>query len=515
MRKSFIITFSIIFFSLIFSLFAYSAPLSNVPVTLTQPDGTMIECFASGDEYFNYCHDADGRLIKEGDDGWYRYCSVKGDEIVADGLKVGAADENGSGAEMSDFSGVSVSDISDIAEKKTIESRKMREIPNDEAAPSLSEAGQLFTAGKSTQINNIIITIFFSDENSTNALSLYRTRQAKLNAAYNTGYSEFDNPVVSVKDYFNKVSSGCMDIMSSFFPKSADGSQYLYYVDSHPRAYYQPYSATNTIGYFDDYENEIYESSTREFQLLKDATANVSSQIIASRLNIDVDNNGYADSVSFVVSGTADGWSDLLWPHQWSLYLDGYETYIGSIRVYTFSLNFIEWMLSNISGTEMPFIGTPCHEMLHTFGFPDMYDYQNQSNTAIGIYEVMAGTLSVPQYPTVYTRQRWGGTEWLGGAEIETLTTDAKQTLTLECSTSQDGTIAFILPSSLTGYKSQYSTGVTHNRDIYIEYRGEDGPYSAADLIYYSNAAKPQELDMDQRGASAFAITVCLFMKPI
>jgi len=39
------------------------ALLLNIPVQKTQPDGTKVDCFASGDEFFNYLHDQDGNII--------------------------------------------------------------------------------------------------------------------------------------------------------------------------------------------------------------------------------------------------------------------------------------------------------------------------------------------------------------------------------------------------------------------------------------------------------------------
>lgn len=41
-----------------------AAPLKNVPVKLIQPNGKIVNCFVSGDEFYNYYHDKDGYLIK-------------------------------------------------------------------------------------------------------------------------------------------------------------------------------------------------------------------------------------------------------------------------------------------------------------------------------------------------------------------------------------------------------------------------------------------------------------------
>jgi len=70
-----------------------AAPLKNVPVKLTLPNGVTLNCFASGDEFFNYLHDADGYSIVKGSDGYYYYAShAEGDTLIPSGYKVGKTD---------------------------------------------------------------------------------------------------------------------------------------------------------------------------------------------------------------------------------------------------------------------------------------------------------------------------------------------------------------------------------------------------------------------------------------
>ena len=39
------------------------AYLENIPVELIQPDGSIINCLTSGDEYYHYLHDEEGYTI--------------------------------------------------------------------------------------------------------------------------------------------------------------------------------------------------------------------------------------------------------------------------------------------------------------------------------------------------------------------------------------------------------------------------------------------------------------------
>ena len=44
----------------------YAAPFKNVEKVLTQPDGTILYCYASGDEFYSRLHDSKGYTIVPG-----------------------------------------------------------------------------------------------------------------------------------------------------------------------------------------------------------------------------------------------------------------------------------------------------------------------------------------------------------------------------------------------------------------------------------------------------------------
>ena len=54
----------------------FSAPLQNVKKILKQPDGTELHCFASGDEFYNRPHDADGYTIIQAKSGYFVYADT-------------------------------------------------------------------------------------------------------------------------------------------------------------------------------------------------------------------------------------------------------------------------------------------------------------------------------------------------------------------------------------------------------------------------------------------------------
>ena len=60
-------------FLVLFTTSIFSAYLENVPQSIIQPDGSVIECFSSGDEFYNWVHDKDGYTIVKDDDGFCYY----------------------------------------------------------------------------------------------------------------------------------------------------------------------------------------------------------------------------------------------------------------------------------------------------------------------------------------------------------------------------------------------------------------------------------------------------------
>ena len=66
-----------------------AAYLENIPVTLSQPDGTDLSCYASGDEYCNYYHDLDGRVLLQDETGWYVYAALENGKVKPSEVKAG------------------------------------------------------------------------------------------------------------------------------------------------------------------------------------------------------------------------------------------------------------------------------------------------------------------------------------------------------------------------------------------------------------------------------------------
>lgn len=341
-----------------------AAPINDAEVKLTQPDGQVIECYASGDEFYNYLHDSDGRaILKDEKTGYYVYGKYVKDKVQPSRERVTEANIENLKQIDSD-SRVNMKDVK-LPEDEIQERRKL--LNTDKPAQRTKNIGKL---------NNIVIFIKFSDQDE------FKTSLSK----YNDNFNSKDQ--ASLTDYFKEISYDKLDIDTSFYPKP-NGNTILSYTDSHPRSYYANAS-----------KNEI---QATEQTLLKNAIESVRNQI-PSDLNVDSDNDGYVDNVCFIIKGGTTDWGTLLWPHQWDMRHLNVKINGKIVGTYNFQL---EDHL-NTQG-----VGVLSHEMFHTLGAPDLYHYNSDGKIAVGPWDVMDQTARTPQSTGAYMKMYYG--KWIDG----------------------------------------------------------------------------------------------------
>ena len=363
MKRLFILLIACFYF-----INAHAAYLRNIPTTVNQPDGTVLHCYASGDEFFNYLHDENGfTIMQHPQTGFYVYADKQDNKLVATDFVAGRVDP--ASKNLSPFNLISPEEW--MARRNAWQEREKRDINRD----ALPNHGTL---------NNISIFIRFSDD-----------------AEFTNSYSDIDNMfndvsenAVSMRSYFRAASYGAIEIPTTFYP-GHNGDVIVSYQDTYPRSYFQPYNAsTNPNGYQDD------ERAEREFSLLQRAVNYINANYpIPTNLNIDYDNDGYVDNVCFIVRGTTGEWSSLLWPHKWSLY--GKNVYINGKRVWTFN-----FQLADATGYFNT--STMCHEMNHSLGAPDLYHYSYTGPDAVGGWDLMHHNATPPQHCGAYMKMKYG-----------------------------------------------------------------------------------------------------------
>jgi len=369
-----------IFFILIVSVALFSAPLKFVPQQITQPNGEIINCFASGDEFHNWLHDKDNyTIIRNSETGYYVFAKLVNGEPVPSDLIVGKS----SPAIENLKPGINIS------YEKYLQKRK-------DFYLDTPEEDRTFTA---STLNNLVIFIRFSGD------SEFSDQVSTYNNMFNTSTPNTN----SMYNYFREVSYEKLLAPSHLYPVPS-GATVLSYKDIYPREYYMPYGGGAPTGY----KNET-ERRNREHMLLKRAVDSIASQIPVS-LNIDYNNDGRVDNVCFIIKGGTTAWSTLLWPHMWSLYSQ--QAFINGKRVYTYNFQLQTALVS--SG-----VGVLCHEMFHSLGSPDLYHYTENGMTPVGTWDVMESDNNPPQHMGAHMKWKYGG--WI--TSIPEITTSGSYSL--------------------------------------------------------------------------------------
>jgi M6 family metalloprotease-like protein len=390
-----------------------SAPLWFEPFRAGQPDGTTLRLFKSGDEFFNWAHDTLGFPVQVNDDGYYYYMYQNDSVFSFSPYRVGLTDP----LKVAALKTTSVP--SNIYKKreafyKTVE---------DEDAKRKFR----YDSKWSGTFNNLVIYIKFSDQPD---FSVSRTTYDNLFNSLST---------TSVRHYYREISYNQTDMVSHHMPGSVNEN--IAYTDINPRNYYRPYNATtNTIGYSTDSEK-----TSREHGLLARAVRYINDNYQSPEgANFDSNNDGYFDNVAFIIKGSSDAWSDLLWPHRWVLY--SHTANLWGSRVYSYT-----FQLENVS------VKTFTHEMFHALGAPDLYRYNNNRNP-VGTWDLMA---SGSGHPMAWMKSKYGG--W-----IESIP---------EITTTGTYTIKPLTESSQNSYKiaSPYSIG----QYFVVEFRKKTGLYES------------------------------------
>ena len=347
---------------------ARAAPIDKFPVTVTQPDGTELNLFASGDEFYNWLQDEQGyTVIQDPDSGYYVYADLVDGLLIPTQFIVGETDPALEG--LLPFINIAPEQIGEI-----------RQTALDLRAQAI---GEIHNGPNVGTINNLVIFIrFLGEAEFSNPLSLYTNMLNSTTAGAN-----------SLRNYFTEVSYGALTVNSSLFP--IPGSTVVSYEDSHTRGYYQPWSVTNTGGYTGGDDGE--ERGVREMALLSTAIAYVNNrgQFPAGNL-IDGNGDGYVDSLTFIASGAPTAWSTLLWPHMSGMY-DGTMINGKAVGSYAFQLDSV---LNN---------GVLAHEMFHVLGAPDLYHYTDNDIQPVGGWDVMEYNANPPEHMSCYMKYKYGG----------------------------------------------------------------------------------------------------------
>ncbi len=423
------------------SLFA--VPARSIPVTVTQPDGSVVTVKLVGDEFGHHRVTSDGIPVVRCTDGFYRYAElssagliVAGD-VVARDAQLRTASEK---AYLEQLSGQQVSQ--ELFARRSLKKQQRQDANIRRAAQT--------TTGE--EVHGLVLLVEFSDKK----FSSVGTQEAFNDMMNKVGY-DYRGAIGSARDYFIAQSGGqfqpTFDVVG-------------------------PITLDNNMAYYG--ANNGYGEDQRPEQMIIDACKKADSMVDFTIY--DRDNDGYVDLVYVIYAGYGESsdidgsLEDTIWPHAYWIYQGaGKSVSVDGkyLDAYACSAE-----LAGNSGTYRDGIGSFCHEYSHTLGLPDFYDTTGSYNPNYGMstwslmdYGCYNGPDmdgdgysdgSVPVGYTAYER------EFCGWLTIEELTEPA--TITLE--NLADSKKAYKIVSS---DKNQYFTLENRQQTGWDEYMAASG----------------------------------------
>ena len=136
------------------SWFGSAALLWNVPVTVAQPNGEQLRLFASGDEFYNWLHDAKGyTIIQNPETGYYEYALLQNGALRPSGYPVSS---------LTQVNAATIVFLQIPPGLKTAWDRRVKPIDMLPGGPADIE--HIVAAPKTGTINNMVIFIRFNDD---------------------------------------------------------------------------------------------------------------------------------------------------------------------------------------------------------------------------------------------------------------------------------------------------------------------------------------------------------------
>ena len=384
-----------------------AAYISFIPQTITQPDGTIIHCFASGDEFNNWLHTEDGyTIIQDEKTGFFTY-AVPIDFFNENNLDCHTVNIHCHTASIDCHPELVSGSPDEILKQVQYDSKKNK---------ILNLTASKYIVGKDTIPNTIpkwLIpekSIEYINSRKKHSSDNFATNNADRNKGqfYNlvifikfAGENDFALPAShydslfnaknspSLKGYYSEVSYNQLEIQSHIL--AANDGKVLTYTDAKNRNYYRPFTNSNQIGYSTDEEGRL-----RRNALLFNATKYIDG-FIPNSMELDGNNDGRVDNVTYIFQGGSDGWGSLFW---------GQAT--SAEFVYDLKKKAVNKCVL-IPSNQLT-LGVIAHEIFHILGAPDLYRYDVAASKVkpVDRWDLMEYQNTIPQSMCAYMKYKYG-----------------------------------------------------------------------------------------------------------
>lgn len=318
---------------------------------LEQPDGSSLEVYLKGDEFLHYYTSVDNILLKQAENGFWKYAVLSDDGVVVAGKFVARNQNVRSQEEREYIKNIDKASLNRVLVREATETRAGE-------ARKVAPGGINKPFPTTGVVRGLVILAQYQDVKFTEKATLEVYRDLVNQEGY-----KGDLASGSVRDYFIDQSEGV------FTPEfDVVGPVTL----PNERAFY----GKGKMG------NENVSQMVIDACLLADKEYDVDFS------QYDRNNDGEVDFIYVIYAGYGEaqgGPAESVWPQSGTLKYEYYKTldgmYLGS---YSCSCE-----LRGKEGEELDGIGTFCHEFSHILGLPDIYDAGGTGLPGLENWDVM------------------------------------------------------------------------------------------------------------------------------
>lgn len=374
---------------LVLGLRAYAGPAWRGTLTLTQPDGSVLQARVVGDEFAHLMVDLQGNALIQNSEGWWCYAAFSGDgsmhstgTVAGDKLRPASAAGGDIGEVLRKWS---------AQNKRALVRNPLVATKGGQVAGAWKKAGSNSGTGagwtrncagegtaSGSEAEAKSNTEAGSGRTGSNAPEVIRKRCLVLLAEFKDlkmsfAQERFENLMnkgeSSVKNYLNDQFLGSYEFIFDVAPIVTLSQTHQYY-------------GKNSNGK----DSRAAEAVAEACRL---AAANGTDFSI-----YDTDNDGKVDDILLFYAGKDEsegGGDDCIWSHAWKLSAANIKLTLNGKVIDSYAAT-SELSLRSSGKYQFKTIGTICHEYSHSLGLADMYDtdYGGSGGEADGLWKSTA-----------------------------------------------------------------------------------------------------------------------------
>lgn len=491
---------------------SYASYISYLPQQITQPNGNVINCFASGDEKQSYLHDDKGfTIIKDPSTGYYVYAAQDGNNIRPTGLIVGLFSPSSAGLKPKVHKKVTPEEMQESI---------IKSINSNNKGSAQATSGAAYSLGK---VNPVVIFVNFYDPyygdkypDFINHVLPSAFTDVPVTAYAQTRFNGEKGYPASIKSYFEEASYGKFTLNFKFPQEMSSIDKFVIYplpneLEDNKTAYrnywgwYLPLpSAEPYFGYQNDNDipaanivghsrfDYMIRAAINQFNYSPYTISGVNTTFrVPSPEEMDVDGDGFIDNIIIVVAGPPygaypGGYDHIMWNRSGQL-PEGAAS-IKGVKAKNYNLIFADTLLApSAESYDEPYDTTlntsiVAHEVLHNIGkegigVPD-YDFVLGGDflTLVNPWDIMGNdtyynTFTDPanaNTPSISAYTKWKYLGWIDDIPVIKNNNDHPKTYYVNPITAQDNqAYKIIAPNSPLG---EY---------FIVEYRDLKGRYES------------------------------------